>query len=46
MSSTKLILNGLIPGFDRCEISGFEYNVPQELQEKVISNWKKYGFKS
>lgn len=46
MSSTKLILNGLIPGFDRCDISGFEYNVPKELQEKVIKNWNKYGFKS
>ena len=46
MSSTKLILNGLIPGFDRCEISGFDYNVPKELREKVISNWAKYGYKS
>ncbi len=46
MSSTKLILNGLIPGFNRSDISGFEYNVPKELQEKVIKNWNKYGFKS
>ncbi|MEM7008820.1 MAG: UbiD family decarboxylase [Thermodesulfobacteriota bacterium] len=46
LSSTKLILNGLIPGFDRCDISGFEYNVPKELQEKVIGNWNKYGYKS
>ncbi|GJM14894.1 MAG: UbiD-like decarboxylase [Thermodesulfobacteriota bacterium] len=45
MSSTKLILNGLIPGFDRCEISGFEYNVPEDLQKKVLHNWSKYGYK-
>jgi len=45
MSSTKTILNGLLPGFDRGEISGFEYNVPWELQEKVIKNWNKYGYK-
>jgi len=45
MSSTKSILNGLLPGFDRCEISGFEYNVPRELQEKVIKNWNNYGYK-
>jgi len=46
MSSTKVIFNGLLPGFDSTEISGFKYNVPTELQEKVLSNWKKYGFKS
>jgi len=46
MSSTKVIYNGLIPGFDRHEISGFKYNVPPELQEKVVGNWAKYGFKS
>jgi len=46
MSSTKVIFNGLLPGFDSTEISGFKYNVPTKLQEKVLSNWKKYGFKS
>lgn len=46
MSSTKVIYNGLIPGFDRHEISGFKYNVPPELQEKVVGNWEKYGFRS
>ncbi len=46
MSSTKVIFNALLPGFDRCEISGFKYNVPEEIQEKVLGNWKKYGFKS
>jgi UbiD family decarboxylase len=45
MSSTKTILNGLLPGFDRCEISGFEYNVPGGLREKVIRDWNKYGYK-
>lgn len=44
MSSTKVIFNALLPGFDRSEISGFEYNVPEELQKKVLSNWSKYGF--
>ncbi|MGB2693271.1 MAG: UbiD family decarboxylase [Thermodesulfobacteriota bacterium] len=44
MSSTKVIFNALLPGFDRSEISGFEYNVPEELQQKVLSNWSKYGF--
>lgn len=46
MSTTKVIFNGLLPGLDSTEISGFKYNVPTELQEKVLSNWKKYGFKS
>jgi len=46
MSSTKVIFNALLPGFDRCEISGFEYNVSPELQNKVKNSWSKYGFKS
>ncbi len=46
MFSTKVIFNGLIPGFDRSEISGFKYNVPPELQKKVLGTWGKYGFKS
>lgn len=45
MSSTKVIFNALLPGFDPCEISGFKYNVPKEMQEKVLSNWSKYGYK-
>lgn len=46
MSSTKVIFNALLPDFERCEISGFKYNVPKELQVKVLQNWSKYGFKS
>ncbi len=44
MSSTKVIYNGLIPSFDRTKIASFKQNVPPELQEKVIGDWKKYGF--
>ncbi len=46
MSSTKVIFNALLPEFDRSKISGFKYNVPPEIQEKVLRNWEKYGFKS
>lgn len=44
MSSTKVIYNGLIPSFDRTKIASFKQNVPQELQERVIGNWNKYGY--
>ncbi len=46
MFSTKVIFNALLPEFDRSKISGFKYNVPPEIQEKVLRNWEKYGFKS
>jgi len=44
MSSTKVIFNALLPGFDRSEVSSFKYNVSPDLQEKIIKNWSKYGF--
>jgi hypothetical protein len=43
-SSTKVVYNGLLPSFDRSEISSFKYGYPADMQEKVVSNWKKYGF--
>lgn len=45
MSTTKVIFNALLPGFDRSQISGFKYNVSEDLKDKVINNWSKYGFK-
>lgn len=45
MSTTKVIFNALLPGFDRSQISGFKYNVSEDLKNKVIKNWSKYGFK-
>lgn len=44
MSSTKVIFNALLPGFDRSYVSSFEHNVSSELQQKIITNWSKYGF--
>ena len=44
LSSTKVIHNGLLPGFDRREIAGFKYAWPEEVQEKVLGNWEKYGY--
>jgi len=44
ISSTKVIYNGLLPLFDRSEISSFKYSVPTEIQEEVIKNWEKYGY--
>ncbi|MEQ9617807.1 MAG: UbiD family decarboxylase [Deltaproteobacteria bacterium] len=44
MSSTKVIYNGLIPSFDSSHIVSFKHNVPHELQNKVIGNWRKYGY--
>lgn len=43
-SSTKVVYNGLLPAFDRSVISSFKHSYPTEIQEKVISNWKKFGF--
>jgi UbiD family decarboxylase len=43
-SSTKVVYNGLLPAFDRSEISSFKYSYPTDIQEKVVSNWKKFGF--
>lgn len=44
MSTTKVIYNGLLPSFDRTKIASFKQNVPPELQEKIITGWKKYGY--
>jgi len=44
MSSTKVIFNALLPGFDTCDVSSFKYNVSPELQEKIVKDWPKYGF--
>jgi len=45
MSSTKVIFDALLPSFDRTKISSFEHIYPKELQEKVLGNWQKYGYK-
>ncbi len=44
MSSTKVIFDGLLPDFDRTKIASFTHNVPPDLQEKVLTNWSKYGY--
>ena len=44
MSSTKVVYDALLPGFDRGKISSFEYNYPQEIQDKVLKNWGRYGY--
>jgi UbiD family decarboxylase len=46
--STKVIYHGLplddLPPDQRPQRSSFRHGVPAELQQKVIQNWRQYGF--
>ena len=44
MSTTKVVFDALIEDFDRSTVVSFENNYPEEIKEKVLTNWKKYGY--
>ncbi len=44
-SSTKVVYNGLLPDFDRSHIASFEYGYPEEIKNRVMENWGKYGYR-